>query len=77
MNQKETWKQTSLFLLGYHPGIELLIELNVLPTLGPSRRMTAITTRATSAKIIAYSTSPWPFSSMADNMRINPFKKTF
>jgi hypothetical protein len=66
--QKETCLFSSLSLLGNHPGMELLIELNVLPILGPSRRTTAITTSATNARMIAYSTSPWPFSWMADNM---------
>ena len=49
-------------------GKELLIVLKVLPTLGPSRRITAITTIATSARMIAYSTRPWPFSFGANNM---------
>ena len=39
-------------------GRELLIVLKVLPILGPSKRMTAITTIATSARMIAYSTRP-------------------
>jgi hypothetical protein len=30
--------------------------------------MTAITTMATSARMIAYSTRPWPFSLGANNM---------
>jgi hypothetical protein len=47
---------------------ELLIELNVLPTVGPSRRMMAITTRATNTIMIAYSTSPCPFSVVENNM---------
>jgi hypothetical protein len=77
MKQKETWFQVSFLLGNHHPGMELLIELNVLPTLGPSSRMTAITTSATSAKMIAYSTSPWPFSLMADNINKFLSKKAF
>lgn len=46
--------------------------LNVLPILGPSKRMTAITTIATRARMIAYSTRPWPFSLGANNM-LNSF----
>jgi len=46
--------------------------LNVLPILGPSRRITAITTIATRARMIAYSTSPWPCSLGANNM-VNSF----
>jgi hypothetical protein len=56
--------------------MELLTVLNVFPIVGPSRRITAITTMATNAKMIAYSTSPWPFSLMADNI-INSFQKGF
>ena len=37
---------------------ELLMVLKVLPILGPSKRMTAITTMATRARMIAYSTKP-------------------
>src|SRR5512141_2290268 len=47
---------------------ELLMVLKVLPILGPSKRMTAITTIATRARIIAYSTRPCPFSLGANNM---------
>jgi hypothetical protein len=47
---------------------ELLIELKVLPTFGPNRRTTAITTTATSTRMIAYSTSPCPFSCGANNI---------
>ncbi len=39
-------------------GSELAIVLNVLPILGPRRRITAMTTMATRARIIAYSTKP-------------------
>jgi hypothetical protein len=42
--------------------------LNVLPIFGPRRRMIAMTTMATSARMIAYSTSPWPFSLGANNI---------
>ena len=42
--------------------------LKVLPILGPSKRTTLITTRATNARIIAYSTSPWPLSFGANNI---------
>ena len=42
--------------------------LKVLPILGPSKRTTLITTRATNARIIAYSTSPCPLSFGANNM---------
>jgi hypothetical protein len=48
--------------------MELFIELNVLPILGPSKRMIAITTNATKAMMIAYSTRPWPLSWGANNM---------
>jgi len=58
----------SLFFPGIYPGMELLIELNVLPIFGPSNRTTAMTIRATSDRIIAYSTSPCPFSIRADNI---------
>src|SRR5688500_17111356 len=67
--KKPRQKMTGLLLLlraGY--GRELLIVLKVLPILGPSKRMTAITTIATSARMIAYSTRPWPFSLGANNM---------
>ena len=53
---------TELSLLRPGYGNELLMLLNVLPILGPSKRMTAITTMAMSARMIAYSTKPWPFS---------------
>jgi len=49
-------------------GRELLMLEKVLPILGPSKFMTAITTIATRAIIIAYSTRPWPFSLGANNM---------
>ena len=60
---------TGLFVTpktGY--GREFEMVLKVLPILGPSKRTTAITTRATSARIIAYSTSPCPLSFDANNM---------
>ena len=46
------------------------MELKVLPILGPSKVMTAMTTMATRARMIAYSTRPWPFSFGANNMLI-------
>ena len=54
-------------------GRELLIVLKVLPILGPSKRMTAMTTIAMRARIIAYSTRPWPFSFGANNIVLFPF----
>ena len=59
-------------LTGAGYGNELLIVLKVLPIFGPSKRITAITTIATSARMIAYSTSPWPFSLGANNI-VNSF----
>src|SRR5215208_1896055 len=59
-----------LIRAGY--GNELLMVLKVLPILGPSKRITAITTIATRARMIAYSTSPCPFSLGANNM-VNSF----
>jgi hypothetical protein len=50
------------------PHKELLIVLKILPTLGPIRRMTAITTTATRTRMIAYSTSPCPLSFGWNNM---------
>ena len=72
--QKSPAKLTGLSLLlraGY--GREFEMVLKVLPILGPSNRMTAITTMATSARMIAYSTRPWPFSFGANNMVVIPF----
>jgi hypothetical protein len=37
--------------------------------------MTAMTTMATRARMIAYSTRPWPFSLGANNMVLFPFSK--
>lgn len=45
-----------LIRAGY--GNELLMVLKVLPIFGPSKRITAITTMATRARMIAYSTRP-------------------
>src|SRR6266487_2999466 len=59
---------TGLSFLRPDYGKELLIVLNVLPILGPSNRMTAMTTMATRARMIAYSTRPWPFSLGANNI---------
>lgn len=56
---------------------ELLIELKVLPTVGPSRRIMAITTRATNTMMIAYSTSPCPCSLIENNMDEFLSEKTF
>jgi len=50
-------------------GMELAMVLNVSPILGPSKRTTLITTSATNARMIAYSTSPCPLSFGANNMR--------
>jgi hypothetical protein len=47
---------------------ELLIVLKILPIFGPSRRTIAITTTATSTRMIAYSTSPCPLSCGYNNM---------
>ena len=47
-----------MVLVGAGYGRELLMELNVLPILGPSKRITAITTIATKARMMAYSTRP-------------------
>lgn len=60
--------RTFLLPAGAGYGRELEIVLNVLPILGPSKRMTAMTTMATSARMIAYSTRPWPFSFGANNI---------
>ena len=68
--------QVSLCFSAYQFGMELLIELKVLPIVGPSKRTTAITMRATRARIIEYSTKPWPFSLGLNNI-INPFQKIF
>src|SRR4029079_13675286 len=60
MCKKSPVRLTGLFYAhkraGY--GSELLIVLKVLPIFGTSKRITAITTIATSARIIAYSTRP-------------------
>jgi len=75
--KKPRQTMTGLLLLlraGY--GRELAMVLKVLPILGPSKRMTAMTTMATSARMIAYSTRPWPFSLGANNM-VNSFRKMF
>ena len=50
-------------------GMELAMVLKVSPILGPNRLTTLITTSATNAMMIAYSTSPWPLSFGANNMR--------
>ena len=47
---------------------ELLIVLKVLPIFGPITRTIAITTTATSTRMIAYSTSPCPLSCGWNNM---------
>lgn len=47
---------------------ELLMVLKIFPTLGPIRRMIAITTMATNTRMIAYSTNPCPFSCGWNNM---------
>ena len=60
--------RTSFLLVRAGYGRELLMVLNVLPILGPSKRMTAMTTIAIRARIIAYSTRPWPFSFGANNI---------
>ena len=39
-------------------GMELAMVLKVFPILGPSKLTTLITTIATNARMIAYSTSP-------------------
>jgi hypothetical protein len=39
--------------------------------------MTAITTMATRARMIAYSTRPWPFSLGANNIMVIPFSINF
>jgi len=50
---------TRLFLLsGADYGMELAMVLKVSPILGPNRLTTLITTSATNAMMIAYSTSP-------------------
>ena len=64
-----------LIRAGY--GNELLMVLKVLPIFGPSKRMTAITTMATRARMIAYSTRPWPFSLGANNIMVIPFSINF
>jgi hypothetical protein len=56
--------------------MELLIELKVFPIFGPSKRTTEITTRATRARMMAYSTSPCPLSSRADNINYSFQKKS-
>ena len=74
VNKKAPSNDGAFLLLsraGY--GRELEMVLKVLPILGPSKRITAITTMATSARIIAYSTRPWPFSFGANNMVVIPF----
>ena len=43
--------------------------LKVSPILGPSKRTTLMTTSATNARMIAYSTSPCPLSFGANNIR--------
>jgi hypothetical protein len=50
------------------PYKELLIVLKILPTFGPNVRTIAITTTATSTRMIAYSISPCPLSCGWDNM---------
>src|SRR5574341_779581 len=65
----------ALLLLKADYGRELAMVLKVLPILGPSKRITAITTMATRARIIAYSTRPWPFSFGANNIVNLPFNK--
>jgi hypothetical protein len=69
-------KFKSLFVVDRQPGMELLIELNVLPIFGPMKRTTAITTRATSERMIAYSTRPCPFCVGAKNIKYS-FQKNF
>ena len=49
-------------------GMELAMVLKVFPILGPSKLTTLITTIATKARMIAYSTSPCPFSLGANNI---------
>ena len=51
-----------------HYGMEAVMVLKVLPSLGPSKRTTAITTMATNESTIAYSTRPCPLSSGVNNM---------
>jgi hypothetical protein len=45
-----------------------LILVKTLPIIGPRISKTAITTTATKTRINAYSTKPWAFSSMVNNM---------
>ena len=54
-----------------------LILVKTLPTMGPSRVKTAITTTATKTRINAYSTKPWPFSFGANNMGFSSFLDYF
>jgi hypothetical protein len=70
---KKALSNDRAFCIDERYGRELAIVLKVLPILGPSKRITAITTMATSARIIAYSTRPWPFSLGANNMVRFPF----
>src|SRR4026209_1857405 len=51
--------------------------LKVLLTFLPRVLITAITTMAMRARMIAYSTRPWPFSLGANNMGDTPFYKWF
>ena len=73
VEKKETCLDKSLFLVHY-PGMELLIMLYVLPSFGPKKFMTAMTTMATRARMIAYSTSPCPRCSRAETM-LDSFQK--
>jgi hypothetical protein len=54
----------------YTPDKLELILLNVFPITGPNIIKAAITTIATITKIIAYSTSPWPFSFGENNIEL-------
>jgi len=58
-------------------GMELLIALKVFPSLGPSKRTTEITIIKTNERIIAYSTSPCPFSSNENNIMDSPLRTSW